>query len=65
MNTVTLVVGVILFGSTPGATAMSSKTTAYPDIKSCAAALQQELEADDKPGVYSVSGTCTLLRPKR
>jgi hypothetical protein len=64
MNTVTLLVGVILYGSTPGATTMSSKTSAYPDIKSCAAAPQQELEANNKPGVYSVSGTCTLLRPK-
>jgi hypothetical protein len=40
-------------------------TSAYPDIKSCAAALQRELEANDKPGVYSVSGRCTLLKPKR
>jgi hypothetical protein len=65
MNTVTLLVGVILFGSTPGTTTMSSKTSAYPDIKSCVGALKLELEADDKPGVYSASGTCTLLRPKR
>jgi hypothetical protein len=65
MNTVTLLVGVILYGSTPGATTMSSKTSAYPDVNSCAMALQHELEADNKPGVYSASGTCTLLRPKR
>jgi hypothetical protein len=65
MNTVPLVVGIILHGSTPGPNTMTSRTSAYPDVKSCAAALQQELEADDRPGVYSVSGTCTLLRPKR
>jgi hypothetical protein len=63
MNTVTLVVAVILYGST--ATTMSSKTSAYPDVKSCATALEHELEAHDKPDVYSVSGRCTLVRPKR
>jgi hypothetical protein len=65
MNTITLVVGVILYGSTPGATTMNPKTSAYHDIKSCAAALEHELEANDKPDVYSVSGTCTLLKPRR
>jgi hypothetical protein len=65
MNTVTLVVGVVLYGSLPGATSMSSKTSAYHDIKSCAAALEHELEANNNPDVYSVSGTCTLVKPRR
>jgi hypothetical protein len=63
MNTVTLVVGVILYG--PAAPTMSSKTSVYPDLKSCASVLEHELEANDKPDFYSVSGTCTLVRPKR
>jgi hypothetical protein len=65
MNTVTLVVGVILYGSIPGAPTMSSKTSAYHDIKSCAAALEHELEANNNSDVYSVSGTCTLVKPRR
>jgi hypothetical protein len=65
MNTVTLVVGIILYGSTPGPNTMTSRTSGYPDVKSCAAALQGELEANDKPDVYSVSGTFTLLKPRR
>jgi hypothetical protein len=65
MNTVTLVVVVILHGHPPGATTMSPKTSAYHDIKSCAAALEHELEVNDKPDAYSVSGTCTLLKPRR
>jgi hypothetical protein len=58
MLSVTLTVGLIVAGATPGSSTMNS----YPDIKSCVAALQQELESDNKPGVISVSGTCTVLR---
>jgi hypothetical protein len=57
MLSVTLAVGLIVVGAT-----MNSTTHNYPDIKSCVAALQQELESDNKPGVISVSGTCTVLR---
>jgi hypothetical protein len=63
MLSVTLTVGMIIAGATPGSTTMKNSTTHYyPDIRSCVAALQQELESDSKPGVISVSGTCTVLR---
>jgi hypothetical protein len=62
MLSVTLTVGVILAGATPGSSTMNSTTHYYPDIKSCVAELQQELESNNKPGVISVSGACTVLR---
>jgi hypothetical protein len=61
MNPVTLLIGVIVAGSVGNSTT-NTTTRTYPDIKSCAAALQTALEENsNKPDVISVSGTCTVL----
>ena len=62
MNTITLIVGIMLAGPTPGSSNMSNTMNTYADIKSCTAALQKTLEDNSrKPDVISVSATCAVF----